>query len=131
MSERCFVKVAWDPATTGLDVRRAVGGFLRYIQHRDLHPGPKAERQASKVSGLVKYVAYRDRASSRAELFSNEGPAGTAERKAFALHVARPIEESRPQLFRARDGRLVGRRRSVSRAIVSPERAEGLALECV
>src|SRR5258706_729409 len=129
MSERCFVKFAWDPATTGHDVRRAVGGFLRYIQHRDLHPGPKAGRQAAKVSGLVKYVAYRDQASSRAELFSNEGPAGTTERRAFAQHVARSIEESRPQLFRASDGRLVDRRRSVSRAILSPERAQGLDLE--
>jgi hypothetical protein len=129
MSERCFVKVKWDPATTGQGVRRAVGGFLRYIQHRDLHQDSKPALQPAKVGGLLKYVAYRDRAASRAELFSPEGRAGTAERKAFAEHVARSIEESRPQMFRARDGRWLDRRRSVSRAIVSPERADGLDLE--
>ena len=38
MNERCIVRVKFTPAGAGAEVRRAVGGFLRYVQHRDLHP---------------------------------------------------------------------------------------------
>ena len=129
MSERCFVKVRWDPATTAGDARRAVGGFLRYIQHRDLHPGSQPTRTAADVRGLVKYVAYRDKASTRAELFGPDGVGGKTLRKDFADYVRRSIDQSRPQLFRSRDGRLTDRRRAVSRFVISPERAVGLDLQ--
>jgi hypothetical protein len=129
VSERCFVKVRWDPATTPGDVRRAVGGFLRYIQHRDLHPDSSTSRKPSEVAGLLKYVAYRDRASSRAELLGPEGPISSQQRKDFAEYVARSIAGSAPQLYRGRDGRLLDRRRAVSRFVISPERAQGLDLE--
>jgi hypothetical protein len=127
--ERCFVKVEFDPATTGSRVRRAVGGFLRYIQHRDLHPSPRPGRPTLDVAGLVKYVAYRDKASSRAELFGPQGSFGAKERKDFASFVARSIEGSEPQLFRSRTGALMDRRRAVSRFLISPESAHGLDLE--
>jgi hypothetical protein len=129
VSERCFVKVAWDPASSGLGVRRAVGGFLRYIQHRDLHPDSSLERPGSAVAGMVKYVAYREGASPRAELFCPDGRAGSRERQEFAAYVGRSIEESKPQLFRSGDGRLMDRRRAVYRFIISPETAQGLDLE--
>src|SRR6266851_4090471 len=129
MTERCFVRVKWDPATTAGDARRAVGGFLRYIQHRDLHSRSKPARTPADVRGLVKYVAYRDRASTRAELFGPDGVVGTKLRKDFADYVTRSIERSRPQLFRSRDGRLQDRRRAVSRFVISPERADGLDLQ--
>ena len=129
MSDRCFVRVKWDPATSAGDARRAVGGFLRYIQHRDLHPDSKPLRTTQDVHGLVKYVAYRDKASSRAELFGPEGVSGTDARKGFAEYVTRSIERSQPQLYRSRDGRLLDRRRAVSRFVISPERAVGLDLQ--
>jgi len=129
MSDRCFVRVKWDPATSAGDARRAVGGFLRYIQHRDLHPDSKPVRTAQHVHGLVKYVAYRDKASSRAELFGPEGVSGTDARKGFAEYVTRSIERSQPQLYRGRDGRWQDRRRAVSRFVISPERAVGLDLQ--
>jgi hypothetical protein len=130
VNERCFVRVRWDPVPAAGAVRSAVGGFLRYIQHRDLHPDSQAGG-ASPVAGLVKYVAYRDRANTRAELFGREGRISTSQRKAFADYVARSIIESKPQLFRQRDGRLQDRRRSVSRFVISPERAAGLDLEAL
>ena len=126
---RCFVKVEFDPATTGSHVRRAVGGFLRYIQHRDLHPAPKLVRPTPDIAGLVKYVAYRDKASGRAELFGPQGSLGTKERKDFVGFVARSIEGSQPQIFRTRAGLLMDRRRAVSRFLISPESAHGLDLE--
>jgi hypothetical protein len=127
--ERCFVKVAFDPATTGGQVRHAVGGFLRYIQHRDLHPASKLARPTPDVAGLVKYVAYRDKASGRAELFGPQGSVGTKERKDFVGFVARSIEGSEAQIFRTGAGRLMDRRRAVSRFLISPESAQGLDLE--
>jgi len=128
VSERCIVRIKFTPAGTGTEVRRAVGGFLRYIQHRDFHPDSRAPRPALQVSGLLKYVAYRDHANTRAELFGAQGPIGTHERKQFAEFVARSIEQSRPQLFRTKYGWLLDRRRAVSRLMISPEQARGLDL---
>lgn len=127
--ERCFVKVEFDPATSGGQVRRAVGGFLRYVQHRDLHPTSESVRSTSDVAGLAKYVAYRDKASARAELFGPQGSLGTEGRKAFVDFVDRSLEGSEPQLFRTRTGELMDRRRAVSRFLISPESAQGLDLE--
>jgi len=129
-SERCIVRVKFTPAGAGAEVRRAVGGFLRYVQHRDLHPD-STPPAAPKVAGLLKYVAYRDKASARAELFGPQGTLGTQERKDFADFVARAIEGSQPQVFRTRDGRSMDRRRAVSRFVISPERAQGLDLEAL
>jgi len=78
---------------------------------------------------MLKYAAYRDRAGARAELFCPEGRAGAQERKEFAAFVARSIDDSKPQLFRTRDGRTLDRRRAVYRFIISPERATGLDLQ--
>jgi hypothetical protein len=129
VTERCFVKVEFDPATSGSQVRRAVGGFLRYIQHRDLHPNSRLDNPKRDVAGLVKYVAYRDKASARAELFGSQGSFGTKERKEFVGFVARSLEGSKPQIFRTRSGLLMDRRRAVSRFLISPEAALGLDLE--
>jgi hypothetical protein len=131
VSERCIVRVKFTPAGAGAEVRRAVGGFLRYVQHRDLHPDSTPPQPTLKVAGLLKYVAYRDKASARAELFGPRGPLGTQERKEFADFVGRSIERSEPQVFPSRDGRLMDRRRAVSRFVISPERAHGLDLEAL
>ncbi len=131
MSERCIVRVKFTPAGAGAEVRRAVGGFLRYVQHRDLHPDSTPGRASPEVAGLLKYVAYRDKASARAELFGPRGALGTQERKEFADFVARSIEGSEPQIFRTRDGSTMDRRRAVSRFVISPERALGLDLEAL
>lgn len=127
MSERCILAVRFTPAGTLGQVRKAVGGFLRYVQHRDLHPADKPAGQSTQVAGLLKYVAYRDQASARAELLGPSGTLGSSERKAFAAYVVRSLEDSLPQLYLSRDG-LVDRRRAVYRIVISPERAQGLDL---
>jgi hypothetical protein len=127
VSERCIVAARFTPAGSLRQVGKAVGGFLRYVQHRDLHAEPDAPTRPE-VAGLLKYVAYRDRASARAELFGPEGTMGSAERKAFTAFVLRSLEESKPQLYRNREGEQVDRRRAVYRLVISPERAPGLDL---
>jgi len=124
VTERCIVRVKFTLAHG--HVGQAVGGFLRYVQHRDLHPEPRVDPD---ISGLVKYVAYRDQAASRAELFGSHDAHGTKGRKDFVDFVVRSIAGSQPQLFRSRDGRLLDRRRAVSRLILSPEQSRGLDLE--
>ncbi len=127
MSERCIVAVRFTPAGSLALVRKAVGGFLRYVQHRDLHAEAAAPARPQ-VAGLLRYVAYRDRASARAELFGPAGTMASAERKGFGAFVLRSLEESRPQLYRHRDGEQTDRRRAVYRLVISPERAPGLDL---
>ncbi|TMC54245.1 MAG: hypothetical protein E6J20_04010 [Chloroflexi bacterium] len=124
MTERCIVRVKFSPAD--VHAGQAVSGFLRYVQHRDLHPEPRVE---PKIGGLVKYVAYREKAASRAELFGSHGARGTKGRKDFVDFVAGSIAGSEPQLFRSRDGRILDRRRAVSRLVISPEQSRGLDLE--
>jgi len=128
MSERVILAVKFTPAGAGSQVRKAVGGFLRYVQHRDVHPTQPESKPKKEVSGLLKYVAYRDRASWRAELFGPAGALCSADRKAFAAFVAGSIDSSRPQEYRGRDGNLHDRRRAVYRMVISPERASGLDL---
>jgi len=128
MGERIILAVKFTPAGAGSQVRKAVGGFLRYVQHRDVHPTQPESKPKREVSGLLKYVAYRDRASWRAELFGPAGALGSAERKAFAAFVVGSIDGSRPQQYRGRDGNLHDRRRAVYRMVISPERASGLDL---
>jgi hypothetical protein len=126
MRERVILAVKFTPAGSAGQVRKAVGGFLRYVQHRDLHPTRPTQRPSPKVSGLLKYVAFRERGSSRAELFGPGGPLGSPERKAFATFVAGALERSEPQLYRGKDGEMHDRRRAVYRMVLSPERAQGL-----
>jgi hypothetical protein len=128
MSERCIVRVKFTPAGSSSTVRQAVGGFLRYVQHRDLHPDSRPSRSTPEVSGLLKYVAYRDQANTRAELFGPEGSLGSKERKEFAEFVTRSIADSTPQPYQTRGGHAMDRRRAVSRFVISPERAQGLDL---
>ena len=128
MRERVILAVRYTPAGSTGQVRKAVGGFLRYVQHRDVHPTQPESQPKPEVSGLLKYVAYRDRASRRAELFGPGGALGSVDRKAFAAFVAGAIDGSRPQTFRGRDGNVHDRRRAVYRMVISPERARGLDL---
>lgn len=128
MSERVILAVKFTPAGAASQVRKAVGGFLRYVQHRDLHPTQPEGRPRPEVSSLLKYVAYRDRASTRAELFGPSGTLSSEDRKAFASFVANALDKSSPQLFRGREGEMHDRRRAVYRLVVSPERAGGLDL---
>ena len=121
-----IVRVKWDPAGSGKALRKAVGGFLRYVQYRDKHPNEerRPEVKRDSVKGLLKYVAYRDRAAVDGRLFGPAGPAGDVERREFAAFVADSIARTRPNI--GPDGS--DRRRAVYRFILSPERAEGLDL---
>jgi relaxase-like protein len=129
MSDRVILAVKFTPAGPPALVRKAVGGFLRYVQHRDVHPGQPSARAKPEIAGLLKYVAYRENTSRRAELFGPRGTLTSDDRKAFAAFVAGALDGSAPQIYRDRDGTLRDRRRAAYRFVISPERAEGLDLQ--
>lgn len=128
MTDRVILAVKYTPVRSPAQLRKAVGGFLRYIHYRDKHADlePTPEQP---VEGLLKYVLHRDRASSsRGRVFGPQGAAGDQERRQLAEFVARSVRESAPQLQRTADGKLVDRRRAVYRFVLSPEHAAGLDL---
>jgi hypothetical protein len=128
LSDRCFLKVEFTPAAAPAALRKAVGGFIRYVQYRDKHASsPELATPDPKVSGMLKYVAYRDQATEGGRLFGPEGKAGDQERRQFAAFVARGIAATRPQMAKV-DGKLIDRRRAVYRFLLSPENAGGLDL---
>jgi len=128
VSDRAILAVKYTPASAPGLVRRAVGGFLRYVQYRDKHPEPQAAPADPRVGGLLKYVAYRDQGAPQGRLFGPEGAAGNQERRDFADFVARSLRGSKPQIARNEKGDLVDRRRAVYRFVLSPEHADGLDL---
>ena len=127
MSDRCILAVKFTPAAAPAVLRKAVGGFMRYVQYRDKHADSLEAVADPKVSGLLKYVAYRDQATEAGRLFGPDGPAGDAERRQLAAYVARGIAATRPQMVVV-DGKPFDRRRAVYRFLLSPERATGLDL---
>ena len=123
--DRVILAVKFTPASGAMAVRKAVGGFLRYVQYRDQHRDSDQDGlEGAAVSGLLKYVAYRDGAVDKGRLFDAEGAAGSVERRDFAAFVADAVRSTRPRL--GPDG--VDRRRAVYRFVLSPERAHGLDL---
>ncbi|TMC25313.1 MAG: hypothetical protein E6J32_13665 [Chloroflexi bacterium] len=128
MGDRVILALKYTPAAAPTALRKAVGGFLRYVQYRDKHPdSPAAPVKDPRVDGLLKYVAHRDRSAPAGRLFGPGGPAGDPDRRDLAAFIAMSISATRPQLD-ARAGVLVDRRRAVYRFVLSPERAEGLDL---
>lgn len=114
LSTRAILTVKYTPASA--TAGRAVGGFLRYVQHRDHTPPPDQERG---IAGLVRYMAYRDVASPEGRLFDGERTVGSEERKGLVRYVRRSLrdheEHGRPS-------------RSAYRFVLSPEDARGLDL---
>lgn len=93
-------------------MRRAVGGFLRYIQQND-HRWV-AEKPGG-VDGFLRYAAHRDRTMPQGRLFGWRGDAGDRDRRELGRFVTRSVE-----------GRTSGR--AYYRMIISPQDARGLDL---
>jgi len=123
MPERSILAVAYTPVSGACSAKRAVAGFLKYVQHRDQHPETK-----SAVEGLLKYVAHRDRTGSNARLFNREGAVTDLHRRWLAAYVGRSVADLPQQ--RGQRGSEAGsdRRRAAYRFVLSPEIAQGLDL---
>jgi type IV secretory pathway VirD2 relaxase len=114
VSTRAILTVKYTPASP--KAGRVVGGFLRYVQHRDHTPAPERE---GGIGGLLRYVAHRDAAAPEGRLFDREQTVGSEARKDLVRHVRRSLAEDQE---RGRPGR------AVYRFVISPEDARGLDL---
>lgn len=125
MTDRVILAVAYTPVAPPLQLRKSVGGFLRYIHYRDQHE----KRAEARVAAELKYVAHRDRAAGQGRLFTRDGQIGDAERRELSAFVSRAGRSTRPQLTRDRAGQMVDRRPALYRFVLSPEHAAGLDLQ--
>jgi hypothetical protein len=123
MPERSILAVAYTPVSGACSAKRAVAGFLKYVQHRDQHPEPKPA-----VEGLLKYVAHRDRSGSNARLFNREGSVTDEHRRWLAAFVGRSVAAMPQQGWQKAGESGTDRRRAAYRIVLSPETAKGLDL---
>jgi hypothetical protein len=124
-SQRSVLTLKYTPVSIAGGVRKAVGGFLRYVQYRDQHFEPAADRG---LDAYVRYVAHRDRTSPRGRIFGRDGACTDAERRQLVAFVARSVRGLEPRWVIGKDGQRQDRQRAVYTFILSPEDWRGLDL---
>src|SRR5712691_11378120 len=113
------------PVSVAGGIRKAVGGYLRYMQFRD--QSPEVERQGG-LDAFVRYVSHRDRTSPSGRIFGAEGSLTTADRRRLVDYVARSTKGLEPKWVKTRDGKLEDRQRAVYQLVISPDDWRGLDL---
>lgn len=124
-SARSVLALRYTPVSIAGGVRKAVGGFLRYVQFRDQHVEP--ERNGA-LDAYVRYVAHRDRTSPAGRVFGNDGKRTDGDRRRLVDFVARSTKGLEPKWVLGRDGKLEDRQRAVYTFVLSPEDWRGLDL---
>ena len=123
-SGRSILALKYTPVSVAGGVRKAVGGFLRYVQFRDQH----AEPEAAGLDAFVRYVAHRDRTSPGGRVFGPDPDSIEVDRRRLVDHVARSTKGLAPKWVQGADGKLVDQQRAVYQLILSPEDWRGLDL---
>lgn len=124
-STRSVLALKYTPISVMGGVRKAVGGFLRYVQYRDQHLEPDGD---GGIDAYVRYVAHRDRTSPRGRVFGPEEDHIGLDRRQLVDYVARSTKGLAPKWIERRDGRLEDRQRATYQFILSPEDWRGLDL---
>jgi hypothetical protein len=123
-SGRSILALKYTPVSVAGGVRKAVGGFLRYVQFRDQH----AEPEAGGLDAYMRYVAHRDRTSPGGRVFGPERDRTEVDRRRLVNFVTRSIKGLEPKWVQGRDGKQVDQQRAVYQLILSPEDWRGLDL---
>jgi MobA/VirD2-like, nuclease domain len=113
------------PVSVAGGVRKAVGGFLRYVEFRDQHVDP--ERQVD-LDAFVRYVGHRDRTSPAGRVFGRDGGLTDADRHRLVEYVARSTKGLQSRWLRNSKGEMEDHQRAVYQMILSPEDWRGLDL---
>ena len=121
-SQRSILAVRYTPVSVAGGVRKAVGGFVRYVQHRDQHLEPDTARP---VDAYVRYMAHRDRTSPGGRVFAKDDE---LDRRRFVDYITRSTQGLQPKWVVTRDGKRVDQQRAVYTFILSPEDWRGLDL---
>ena len=117
--------LSYQPVSVAGGIRKAVGGYLRYMQFRDQRTEP--QRQGG-LDAFVRYVAHRDRTSPGGRIFGADGPLTSADRRRLVDYVARSTKGLAPKWVKNRDGQLEDRQRAVYQLVISPDDWRGLDL---
>jgi hypothetical protein len=117
--------LSYMPVSIAGGIRKAVGGYLRYMQYRD--QGSERQPQGG-LDAFVRYIGHRDRTSPGGRVFGPDGPLGTADRRRLVDYVARSTAGMEPKWFARRDGTLEDRQRAVYQLVISPDDWHGLDL---
>ena len=123
-SGRSILALKYTPVSVAGGVRKAVGGFLRYVQFRDQH----AEPETGGLDAYVRYVAHRDRTSPGGRVFGPEQDRADVDRRRLVNYVSRSIKGLEPKWVQSRHGKQVDQQRAVYQLILSPEDWRGLDL---
>jgi len=124
-SSRSVLALKYTPVSIAGGVRKAVGGFLRYVQFRDQHVEPEKN---GALDAYVRYVAHRDRTSPAGRVFGSHGERIDGDRRRLVDFVARSTKGLNPKWVAGRDGKMEDRQRAVYTFVLSPEDWRGLDL---
>jgi hypothetical protein len=117
-AERSILSLRYTPVAARGGVRRAVGAFLRYIHYRD----QEVDKDPEPVDRMLRYVAHRDRSSTKGRLFDSQRVIGDAERRSLTAYVVKSTSGLKAPADPKRQ------HRAVHRMVLSPEHADGLDL---
>ena len=124
-SQRSILALEWMPVSVAGGVRKALGGFLRYVEYRDQHLEPAV---GGSFDDYLRYVAHRDRTSPAGRIFGRDGQLTDADRKRLVEFVARSTKGLESRWLRNSDGVLEDHQRAAYQMILSPEDWRGLDL---
>lgn len=124
-STRSVLALKYTPVSVMGGVRKAVGGFLRYVQYRDQHLEPDRD---GGIDAYVRYVAHRDRTSPGGRVFGPDEDHIGVDRHQLVDYVARSTKGLAPKWVARRDGSLEDRQRAAYQFVFSPEDWRGLDL---
>ena len=124
---RSILKLEYTPISVTGGVRRAVGGYLRYLQYRDQRVEPNRD---GGLDGYVRYLEHRDRTSPKGRVFGAD-ETRTADRKKLVEYIQRSTQGLAPNWVRRRDGKLEDRQRAAYSLVISPDDWRGLDLRKV
>jgi hypothetical protein len=124
-SARSVLALRYTPVSVMGGVRKAVGGFLRYVQYRDQHLEP--ERDGG-LDDYVRYVVHRDRTSPGSRVFGRDDSPIGVDRKQLVDYITRSTKGLAPKWVQGRDGKQKDRQRAAYTFVLSPEDWRGLDL---
>lgn len=124
-STRSVLALRYTPVSVMGGLRKAVGGFLRYVQYRDQHLEP--ERDGG-LDDYVRYVVHRDRTSPGGRVFGRDESAAGVDRRQLVDYITRSTKGLAPKWVEKGDGKREDRQRAAYTFVLSPQDWRGLDL---
>ena len=123
-SARSVLALKYTPVSVAGGLRKAVGGFLRYVEFRDQH----AEPEVGGLDAYIRYIAHRDRTSPAGRVFGISEDRVDVDRRRLVAYVLGSTNGLAPKWVQDRNGKLRDHQRAVYTFVLSPEDWRGLDL---